>query len=302
MTAMGFSAASAVAAAVPGNSLVVTKPAGTVQFDLMFASITCASDMVAITPPAGWTLIIRDNCAVAPTYCLATYYKVAGASEGANYTWNFDVSLEARGAIVTYFSIDDVTIVDAQGSQVNSASVTRTAPSITTTVPAGGLIMTYAYIGTVGSTTPGSGLTERIDTNVNGLNLVIDDALNLTGPPGSTGAKTVTGSVSVTSIGINIAFNLLRFKAFATFAPTGAVSKTTTKLLGGNFRATGRVLKNGTRNLGGTFAAVGTLLSSRRVTGAKGNLTVMPVYTGNLTVLPRKDGIIEPQSGMSYVP
>src|SRR5262249_60313865 len=68
----------------PGVTINV--PAGTVQNDVMVASITVRPSTVTITAPAGWTLIRRVNQATGNSESLAVYYPVAGATEPANYT------------------------------------------------------------------------------------------------------------------------------------------------------------------------------------------------------------------------
>lgn len=77
------------------TSAVVTKPTGVVQNDIMFAYIlhNNATDRLT-TIPSGWTQIVRHKNASSNQ---ALYYKVAGASEPASYT--FGLSASSRFAV-----------------------------------------------------------------------------------------------------------------------------------------------------------------------------------------------------------
>src|SRR5687767_11752814 len=67
-------------------SAVVNKPAGTVESDMLIASVTFEKGSGEIvTPPAGWNLILRTNNG---TDCgIASYYKLATAAEPASYSF-----------------------------------------------------------------------------------------------------------------------------------------------------------------------------------------------------------------------
>src|SRR5262245_41265484 len=85
MTSPKFrSAASAIATA--GGDPTCTKPAGTVQDDILIA-VAAASPGQSLTPPgpggAGWTALFLEPT----TNQFGTWWKRAGGSEPANYTW-----------------------------------------------------------------------------------------------------------------------------------------------------------------------------------------------------------------------
>jgi hypothetical protein len=79
-----------------GASVVVTKPTGTAEGDLMVAFMGVDEDEV--TPPAGWTEIWSDLGTRARGYA---WYKVAGASEPSNYTFTIDTSQGHVASIIT---------------------------------------------------------------------------------------------------------------------------------------------------------------------------------------------------------
>ncbi len=74
-----FRAAASSAAA--SGALTINKPTGTVQGDVMVASISVRPNTATITAPSGWTLVRRLDNTNTTANSLAVYYKVAGSSE-----------------------------------------------------------------------------------------------------------------------------------------------------------------------------------------------------------------------------
>src|SRR4051812_21067508 len=62
------------------NSVIVSKPIGTVQNDLMIAAVTERTNG-AIQAPPGWAIIQKVDNATTTANSLAIYYKFANASE-----------------------------------------------------------------------------------------------------------------------------------------------------------------------------------------------------------------------------
>ena len=108
------------------TTVVVTKPSGTVEGDIMIAFITADIDNT-ITPPDGWAQI--DTALYTTTLESWAYYKIAGASEGADYTWT-GTSDNLIGHILT-FSKTGGTWADPSGAGLHS-SATANAAEITT--------------------------------------------------------------------------------------------------------------------------------------------------------------------------
>lgn len=135
-----------------GNTLTINKPTGTVEGDLLVA-ILCADGALAATPitlPTGWKLRGRSKDGSAH---LSIAYKIAGASEGANYTFTAPVSTRVLGgSIITYRNarfgwtadtagsgsptVAPAVRVGASGNVVVGAYVTDSA-SVTFTTPTG---------------------------------------------------------------------------------------------------------------------------------------------------------------------
>src|SRR5919201_1459565 len=103
---------------VSQNTLVITKPTGVVQNDLMIAHLTVLSPTatMVIVAPTGWNLIrTTDNGA---NIRVASYYKVAGATEGANYTFSWqdpsgtNVNKVSAGGIMDFYGVKNSAPVD----------------------------------------------------------------------------------------------------------------------------------------------------------------------------------------------
>ena len=59
---------------------------------------------------------------------LATYWKIASASEPANYTWTMDQQTRAVGGITPYSGIDAVNPIDSVGANIGYSATATTTP------------------------------------------------------------------------------------------------------------------------------------------------------------------------------
>lgn len=72
------------------TTVTVTKPSGTVSGDLLVAHIASVQGVVTDwTAPTGWTLINKSNVGITNPTTSAVYWKIAGGSEPADYTWTW---------------------------------------------------------------------------------------------------------------------------------------------------------------------------------------------------------------------
>ena len=117
-----------------GSTLTVPRPATTDAGDVLLASVHARlSGSVSIKPPSGWNLIRRDSSA--PDYhslTQALYYKVAGSSEPASYSWTWSSTATAAGAILDFKGIDQSAPVDSHSGASTPESRFAVAPSVTT--------------------------------------------------------------------------------------------------------------------------------------------------------------------------
>ena len=115
-TTIGFRSAASAANATT-TTLVLPRPAGTVSGDELLASVSVRGTPT-ITPPAGWTLVRRDVRTT--TFTQAVYVHPAGASEPTSYTFTFDSSQTAVGAIAAYTGVDGSNPTAGDSGQANS--------------------------------------------------------------------------------------------------------------------------------------------------------------------------------------
>lgn len=138
-------------ATTDGDILIIDKPIGTVQGNLlvaiMFADFNCSW-----TGDTGWTEVVDQGS----TPSIRVAYKVAGASEASNYTFTSSASGLAGGAIFTYKNA----LYDTVGAIQNGVTAgVQVAPSITLTNDASTLIAVFARGQQTSWSEPSAGLS-----------------------------------------------------------------------------------------------------------------------------------------------
>lgn len=126
-------------------TLTISRPATTVENDVMVAAIGVSANTPTITAPAGWTLVRQMNNTAANPNSLAIYTKVATAAEPFSYSWTLSASAGAVGGIQTFYNVDISNPVVAENGQTTASSLTHTAPVITTTVANTMLVGHYTF-------------------------------------------------------------------------------------------------------------------------------------------------------------
>jgi hypothetical protein len=180
------------------GSISITKPTGTIQNDVMIANIYCGgSGNITVTPPSGWTLVSQTSVT---GQIMATYFKVAGASEPSSYSWSVSGGQQNQGGITTYYGVDTSNPINAYSNQSNSASTSYTAPSVTTTVNNTMLVGAFGAKagGTSNTVTPPSGFTELYDIGQNNNGpACLESSDYVQASAGASGNKVATGQSGV---------------------------------------------------------------------------------------------------------
>lgn len=188
-----------------GNTgVVIPKPTGVLQGHLMVAAVHvgwCSGSV--ITPPPGWTLINQTSntssgCGPSNTSIqLATFYKIAGASEPLTYTFSASSLQYYVGGIVAYSGANTVTpihVASNNGAQDDCSNIV--ASGVTTTVSCSRLVSVFfcSVNSSANNIIPQASLSERFDVGTSGNNpwgnenlSVSDELLNT---PGATGSRT----------------------------------------------------------------------------------------------------------------
>jgi hypothetical protein len=158
--AIGFVAASSANNGTGTTSLSVNKPTGVAQGDVMLATLT-ATGTGSITAPSGWTAI--TNATQGTALRQATYYKVAGASEGSSYSWGLGTSRSTSAGIVAYRGVNQTAPVDASAT-ATATSGNAVGPSVTTSA-ASDQVVASASFATATTVTADASTTERYDVS-----------------------------------------------------------------------------------------------------------------------------------------
>ena len=152
----------------PAAGLTIAVPAGTIVDDVMVAAIGVRPSTTTITAPAGWTLLrttTQPNGGVAAGNVMATYYRVASASEPAGYTWTFSSPASVGGAVGGILSFSGVSTsapINIDGANITPAGTAHTANGVTTTVADTMLISAHEFPSSSTFTAP-TGMTEAVD-------------------------------------------------------------------------------------------------------------------------------------------
>ena len=207
------------------TSLTITKPAGAVEKDLLVALVSVRNNGT-VTAPTGWTQVV--NSAYSFYLRKSVWYKVAGASEPANYTWTFGTSGAAAGGISAFYGIKTSTapgplnVADTTPQTANSGTVTAT--SITTTTN-NALVLAFFTARNNTTFTQAAGMTELYEVGASGgIDIATDSMIQVTA--GATGNKTSTLGTSSRNSGTQASFNV------DDVAPTGSLTDPGSPLAG----------------------------------------------------------------------
>ena len=142
------------------TNTTINKPTNTADGDFLIANIYIESVVIAVTAPAGWTLL-ASGTALDSSFTSITYYKRA-SSEGASWTWTHS-SAFTNGFVKRYTGVVSAgNPEDCVKSSSAGNSATPVWPGITTNTNGAALVgIEGFYDGT--SSRSASTLTERVD-------------------------------------------------------------------------------------------------------------------------------------------
>ena len=108
------------------TTLVIDKPTGVVEGDLMLACVRASTDVNMSSAPSGWTLYSGFPYKPSSFNSTWMYYKVAGASEPSTYTWTIDSGTRTVGNISAYQDAEFDTFAGAE----DNSDDTPPAPTV----------------------------------------------------------------------------------------------------------------------------------------------------------------------------
>lgn len=184
------------------SSLVINKPTGTVQNDLMVAIMYAAGPgSTTWTGDTGWT----EVCDLGSSPFLRIAYKVAGASEGSSYTFTASATTaNLSGSILTYRYGTYDTIAGAFTTGANPLVLTSISPSLSQSIliATGGRGTNNITLGTPTS------MTARVtDNDGSGASYIICDQ---TVPKGPTGTRSMSTGSATNTAGITLSIKPTR--------------------------------------------------------------------------------------------
>lgn len=187
------------------QTLTISKPTGTSANDVLVASIAFKPSSSTVATPSGWTLITTVTQTNSNASKLAVFYRIATASESANYSWIIDkagsvATGDIVGGIVAFRGVDVTAPIDVQNAQATANSTSHATASITTTIANTMVLSTHEYTSS-GTWTSPAGMNEAVDvasgSGAGGIALSMNYQLQST--IGATGAKTATASSNADS-------------------------------------------------------------------------------------------------------
>ena len=205
--AIAFRAGSSAATQTDSQTLTIPAPPGAVAGDVALASID-VRDATGITPPSGWTLVRSDD-GERKGLRQAIYRHVVSASDPASFSWSFNSSVGAAGAILAYSGVDTANPIDAtSGTRGNATQIT--APSVTTTV-ANAMIVGFFGTAAWAPIAPPAGATERLEVATSGGRGVTSQSVDfLQAAAGASGTRVATATVKATNVGQLVALRPAR--------------------------------------------------------------------------------------------
>jgi MSHA biogenesis protein MshQ len=210
----------------PTGSITIPVPSGTVQNDVMIASIGVRPSSTSITAPSGWTLVRRTNNGSGNSNSLAVYRRVAGSSEPGSYTWTLSGDTFSAGGMQSFYGIDTANPVNIENGQTTGSGTAHATPSVTTTV-ANAIVVTSHTYSSNRTWWPPSGMNEAFEMAV-GVSASDGQAIESNyvrqAAAGSTGTKSATAAGDA-DVGVTHILALRPLYSGLTIAkPTGTVS------------------------------------------------------------------------------
>jgi hypothetical protein len=266
-----------------GTTLTLAKPAGTVTDDVMIASIGTANGNATPTAPSGWTQVPNLSGQVAGDQRLITFYKVATASEPANYGFSGGSSIDGTaGGITTFDGVDTANPIAGTPAQTIQGSITSsdTLPNSNGTAP-GSMRYSAVAMDDAGNQSFQSPMTTGCDE----VNSAGTDIATATGWEQTGAGTTATRTVSRTDNGRSIMHTLVLMRECGAgglnLTGPSAVSFPTTQLTGFD----DRILATPTFTVNDqTGNEVGWSLSATSTTFTTGSRTLPPNAAKLLTV------------------
>ena len=217
------------------DGVTLNKPSGVVSGDFMLAIFGYWNASAPVTAPSGWTHLDTTANSAATYNQSSVYYKVAGGSEPATYTWTFGGSSDEVGAgIIAYSGVNTSDPIQTWALDANDTNANFDGLPLTiTTQPVQLVLMTGSNASTMAgsyTTSPPDGYTERVEIhNVSYGGAYIADKYHTS--TGLTDTAIAVNSAAAADNTYHIALNEASATSDQTATPGRAVSNSSAKSL-----------------------------------------------------------------------
>jgi hypothetical protein len=180
-----------------GTSITLNKPAGTAQNDVLVLWIGYTGGGT-LTPPTGFSLLQFSGGFGSPAPGIGAWYKVAGSSEPATYTWTDSTTTPLVGWLGAYIGVDPAAPFDvAKTSNESGATTSHPTNSAMSTANTDELLVMGFAVAANATWTPPSGTGEEVQIkNTTGTIISIDVADAIQSRAGASAVYTATSSTS----------------------------------------------------------------------------------------------------------
>ena len=127
-------------------TFTITKPAGTTPGDVLVATIAFRRYDAFVFTPTGWTLVSQTTNSDPNTIGMNTYYRVAGTSEPASYSWTTaDSPSHLAGIIASFSNVSTASPVNSDKVHGTASSLSHATLPLTTALTNTMRVALFAY-------------------------------------------------------------------------------------------------------------------------------------------------------------
>ena len=160
---------------VTGTTLTTNKPSGVTTNSFLIALVVNSNTSAIITPPSGFTFFGTQNVT---GMRVSVYYKFAGGSEPANYSWTFSLSNNASVSLHSYSGVSTSHPIGSYNIVTDTEPGTQLLAASNYSASEGDLFMILAGIANVNAAVDNHpDMTERTDQGYGGMRMWVSQYL-----------------------------------------------------------------------------------------------------------------------------
>ena len=204
--------------ATGATSVSVTKPTGVQANDLLVAHVMVTGNVTASIAGSGWTAVTSATAANAATQ--ASFYKIAGGSEPASYSFTWTGSQAAAATVTAYYGVKSSSPLDLFSAIASTNNTTSVTAATLTTTANDDIVLAFFGSASNSTYTPPGSWNERGDVGTTGISASTADQIKVTA--GATGNAVATSTVSARVWGHQAAFKVDNVAPTATMSDPGS--------------------------------------------------------------------------------